>query len=127
MKLNGIILLCLIILITGLLFAFQQQNSDETSEYMTIVITSNESGSNLKANISVNGEGYVREELRGKQNNAKGPFDFNPALTLLLEYQRGGWNIVSNNLVINEKSVGMEDKYFNYFFLVREKPIFKKK
>lgn len=109
------------------IFAFKNQaNTSPEKDYMTLIISTDESGSHIRASISVNGEGYVREKLIGKENELKGPLDFNPGLRLLNEYQRGGWRVVSSNLVVNDRGT-YEDKVFNYFLLERERNLVPKR
>lgn len=114
------------VILTILIISFKPQDGLEEKEYMTILVVTDESGSNITAYISTNGEGYIKEELSGKVNKQKGAFDYNPALKLLIEYQRGGWHIQNNNLTISDKST-YENHFCNYFFLTRQKNTFKKK
>ncbi|MCU0444171.1 MAG: hypothetical protein MUE85_04580 [Microscillaceae bacterium] len=108
-----------------IVWGFQPQLPTAEKELMTLVITGNELGTNLKARISVNGEEYTQENLSPKVLNLKEDYNFNPVLRLLREYQRGGWRIVSNNMSVLEKNAN-DEKIYNYFLLEREKPAFKK-
>jgi hypothetical protein len=114
------------ILLVLILWGFQNQKPPAVDkELMTIVVTGNEFGTNLKARISVNGEEYSQENLAPKIVNLKDDYNFNAVLRLLREYQRGGWRIVSNNLSVLEKNTS-DEKIYNYFLLERDKPAFKK-
>jgi hypothetical protein len=120
------LLLILSILVLSGLWAFRSQNKVSIEkELMTIVVTGNEYGSNLKARISVNGEEYSQENLASKVVDLKNEYNYNPVLKLLKEYQRGGWEIVQNNFTVLEKGPSGE-RIYNYFLLTRDKPGFKK-
>ncbi|GAB4407976.1 MAG: hypothetical protein OHK0053_34670 [Microscillaceae bacterium] len=119
----GALLPGLVLLLALLAFKTQSPNPID-KEYMTLIAQSDGKGRQLRLHISVNGEGYVLESLKGKINEAQGDFDMNPCLRILTEYQRGGWRIVSSNML--PQSEGESQYLYYYYFLEREPPGFKK-
>lgn len=119
--------LCFFLGMSGLigLFSFTNHSAQPEKEYMSIVISRNEAGAYLTAHISINGQEYVKEDLRSKYAGNRESYDLNPVIQLLLEYQRGGWQVAASSM--DSRNPGaQEEKILNYFFLERKAPEFKK-
>lgn len=110
----------ILILGVGTLLSFTNRNVTVQKEFMTIVVTSPDSGKHLTAHVSTNGQDYAKELIGGQEDSeSKGDYDFNPVLQMLQEYQRGGWRIIASSMEIDEKPE-VNDKIINYFFLERK-------
>jgi hypothetical protein len=119
-----------IVLITSVLIALWAQTSKKAEfpekEFMTLTAVSEANSNTLTVYLSVKGQDYTKEVLTGAVQNVKGMFDYNAMLNILSEYNRAGWEITANNLVVQKNSTG-ENQFFNYFFLTRQKGDAKKK
>lgn len=108
----------IVILGLGTLLSFTNRETAVQKQFMTIVVTSQDSAKHLLAHVSTNGEDYAKE-LINEETKSEGDYDFNPVLQMLQEYQRGGWRIIASSIE-TERKPDVNDKIINYFFLERK-------
>lgn len=123
LSISGILLLSLGI------FAFRTAevtNEEVDKELMTLTAVCTERGKVVKAFVSVNGKDFSEQSFVTDDAAPQGNFDFNPVLTLIKEYQEGGWKVISNNMSIQNQALS-NPRIYNYFLLERDTPVFKKK
>ncbi len=107
-------------------WSFRSIQPSEESEFMTIVVREDADSRSLIAHISINGKSFLQEELAINTYAHQGDYDFNPIIKLIIEYQRGGWKIVSSSMD-TEKVNADKNEVLCYFFLERKKPQTQKK
>ncbi len=103
------------LLIIGLIAIFTSFKTDqkESTEYMTIDV---DIFPDYEINISINGE-YKQTKYKEIAKN-KEWFNFNPVIKIIQDYEKEGWEVISNSFVFTG-SVGGDPH--NYFLLKRKK------
>ena len=86
----------------------------KTYDYVTLVVKRKKP---TKIWISNNGTKYVKYKVKEK---AKGRFDFSESLKLVAQFEKEGYELVTNNLVAYPSWTLFWPEAYNYFLLRKE-------
>lgn len=112
MKIKKLFLIALTLYFIGNA-SFAQTAEHKTYDYVTLVVKRKKPS---KIWISNNGTKYLKYKVKEK---AKGRFDFSESLKLLNQFEKEGYELVTNNLVAYPSWSLFWPEAYNYFLLRR--------
>lgn len=85
---NSLLLLCVIAIIGIALYSFKPNPTSKKFQYLLVYSEHYDSD---KVFVSIDGKEYKKLDL---QKQVKGPWDLNPIINLIHQYENDGWELV---------------------------------